>query len=96
MRRSEPLKLDRVIQQMIDRTGLREEYERRTVESLWPDVVGRNIASYTRRVVLRERVLHVEIVSAALKEELSFMRDDLVRHINEAAHRDAIDAIIIH
>lgn len=96
MKRSEPLRLDEIIRRMIDATGMRPELSRRTVVTEWPDVVGRHIASYTGQIYVRERTLHVHIVSAALKEELGYARDRLVERLNEAVGTEVIDNIIIH
>ena len=87
------MRLDAIIKQMIDATGLRPEYERRAVESLWPDVVGKHIASYTGRIYVKDRTLNVQIISASLKEELSYLRELLVRQHNEAAGADVISSI---
>ena len=87
------MRLDAIIKQMIDATGLRPEYNRRTVESLWPEVAGKHIASYTGRIYVKARTLNVQIISASLKEELSFLRELLVRQLNEAAGADVISSI---
>lgn len=87
------MRLDAIIKQMIDATGLRPEYERRAVESLWPDVVGKHIASYTGRIYVKDRTLNVQIISASLKEELSYLRELLMRQLNEAAGADVISSI---
>lgn len=97
MKRSTPLQLNEIIQRMIDDTGMRNSYERRTVESLWPQIVGQSIAQYTRRVWLDEQgVFHVEIRSAALKEELGYMRENLVNHLNTAYGAEKVKAVVIH
>lgn len=93
MKRVEPIRLDAIIREMIDRTGLRPEFNRRTVESVWPDVVGKHIASYTGRIYVKDRTLNVQIVSAPLKEELSYLCPLLVRQLNEAAGADVISSI---
>lgn len=93
MKRVEPMRLDAIISKMIDQTGLRPEFNRRTVESAWPDVVGKHIASYTGRIYVKDRTLHVQIVSAPLKEELSYLGELLVRQLNEAAGADVISSI---
>ncbi|MCH5221223.1 MAG: DUF721 domain-containing protein [Muribaculaceae bacterium] len=96
MKRAEPLRLDAVIQRMIDATGMRPEYSRQSVVTLWPDVVGKHIADYTGRIYVQNRILHVYIVSAVLKEELGYVRDQLVDKLNEAVGQNVIDSIIIH
>ena len=81
---------------MIDDTGLRPAMQRRSVEAMWPEVAGKHIASYTRRVVLDGQILHIYIDSASLKEELGYLRDTLVTQINRLAGRHAVSNIIIH
>lgn len=87
------MRIDAVIQKMIDATGLRPEYNRRSIESVWPDVVGRNIAAYTGRIYVKDSTLHVQILSSALKEELSYIAGSLTAHLNEAVGAEVITAI---
>ena len=97
MKRAIPQSLGDVIQRMIDDTGMREGYEKHNVESLWPTVVGPAIARYTRQVWLDpSNVLHVQIQSASLTEELSYMRDSLVQHINDAYGAPKVVAVVFH
>ena len=96
MKRIEPLRIGEIIQQMIDATGMRPSLQRHTVESIWAPTVGKHIASYTGRIYVEGRALHVYIVSAVIKEELSYMRDMLVEKLNEAVGADVIDTIIFH
>lgn len=90
------MQLGQIIEKMFDDTGLRPALEQRSVEAMWPGVVGKHIASYTRRVHLEGRTLHVYIESAVLKEELGYLRDTLIAQINRLAARKAVDNIIIH
>lgn len=96
MKKTDPMLFDDVLREMIEATGMRPELERHSIEAVWPHVVGPHIAAYTGRKFVRDRIFHVYIVSAPLKEELSFMRETLVKSLNEAAGADVIDAIIIH
>lgn len=66
------------------------------MESVWPQVVGKDIALYTGRIFVRDTTLHVYITSAPLKEELGYARDLLVKRLNEAVGAEVIDSIIIH
>lgn len=96
MKRTEPLQIGQIIQNMIDATGLRPELERRTAVNIWPDVVGKHLASYTGRIYVKEDVLHVHISSAVIKEELGYAREQLVDKINQAVGEDVIKQIILH
>ncbi len=90
------MQIGEIIDRMIDSTGMRPTVEKLNVESVWPAVVGPSIMAYTRRVWLDGKTLHVQLSSAALKEELGYMRDTLVKYINDTLGRKAVVAVIIH
>ena len=52
--------------------------------------------SCANRLYVKDSTLHVYIVSAPLKEELSYARDRLVEKLNEAVGKHVIDAVVIH
>ncbi|MBD5215390.1 MAG: DUF721 domain-containing protein [Bacteroidales bacterium] len=93
MKRSEPMRIGEVITQMIEATGLRPELNRRSIESAWPTVVGKHIAAYTASVRVVERTLYVDVRSASLKEELMYLRELLVKQLNEHVGASVIDRI---
>lgn len=96
MKRTDPVLFDDVFNEMIEATGMREKLQQHSIEAVWPRVVGDHINSFTGRRFVKDRVFHVYIVSAPLKEQLSYMRDALVKSLNEAAGADVIDAVVIH
>ena len=95
MKRRETRPLGAIIENMIDATGLRPQYQRHSIEAVWPQVVGKHINDYTGRIYVEGTVLKVHIVSASLKEELSYLRPLLVRQLNEAAGAEIINDIKI-
>lgn len=96
MKKTEPMLFDDVLRQMIEASGMRPKMQAYAIENAWSGVVGDYIASFTGRRYVKDRVFHVYVVSAPMKEQLSYMRDALVKALNEAAGEDVIDAIIIH
>lgn len=96
MIRKEPKPLGEIIDDMFARTGLMPEFKRQSLAAAWATVVGPNIAAYTRQAVVRDRTLHVYVASAALKEELGYVREALVPRLNDAVGDDVITNIVIH
>jgi len=97
MKRREAKSVGEIIEEMIAATDNTVVYDRQRVCYLWAEVVGPAINRYTSRRYIDERgVMHVHITSAALKNELSYLRDTLVRQLNQAAGKDVISAIVIH
>jgi predicted nucleic acid-binding Zn ribbon protein len=56
-------------------------YELRLKED-WPSIVGEMIAKYTRNVLLVEKTLIIYTDVAALKQELLYSKDELIKTIN--------------
>ena len=61
----------------------------------WEKVMGAVIAKYTKKIHVENRVLYVEISSAALREELSYGKSKMVKMLNEEAGGNVIDEIIL-
>ncbi len=96
MKRKYPQSLGSILKELIEATGLKPELERKSIESVWPEIVGPHIAAYCKDVKVKGSTLHVTVTSASLKEDLSYMRDLLVPKLNEYAHQEIIDSIILH
>lgn len=56
-------------------------YELRLKEE-WPSIVGEMIAKYTRNILLVEKTLIIYTDVAALKQELLYSKDELIKTIN--------------
>jgi predicted nucleic acid-binding Zn ribbon protein len=56
-------------------------YELRLKEE-WPSIVGEMIAKYTRNVLLVENTLIIYTDVAALKQELLYSKEELIKTIN--------------
>lgn len=96
MKRSEPLRIDTIIDMMRQRVAADPDTRRQYLCALWPEVVGKHISSYTSSVRIEGRRLHVYLQSASLKEQLGYMREALTRQFNNAAGENAIDNITFH
>lgn len=77
--------LDEVLQKLLRDEGFETPLkERRLIES-WDTVAGPIAARYTGDKYIRNQVLHVKITNPALKADLSMMRAQLVKRLNETA-----------
>lgn len=93
MKRLEPESIGDVLRQTLQEQGMTEHlYETRAV-SLWPSVIGEDIASMTGRPVVNNGLMTVYVRVASLRQELNMCRSNLARHINEALGREVIKEI---
>ena len=66
--------------------------QRRLIES-WDEVAGEIIAKYTTEKYIRNQDLCVHIENPALRSEVSMMKTDLIRKLNNAAGGQVIREI---
>jgi predicted nucleic acid-binding Zn ribbon protein len=76
-------KVSDLLTEVLGSMGLREGYEEYRLSQAWPEVVGRMVASRTKSIHFADGVYYVSIDSPAIRSELSFMRSELVRRLNE-------------
>lgn len=61
----------------------------------WETLMGPAIAKYTRKIYIDNRILYVELNSAALRQELSYGRSKMVQMLNESAGQQVIDDVVL-
>lgn len=83
------------LQKMAARYKLEEKLEQERVQQAWHAVVGPFCSERTVQVKYKDGVLTVEIVSAALKQELSYARTDIIKKINEHLNAEIVKDIRI-
>ncbi len=66
----------------------------RRVEAMWSEVVGPYVTKLTTKRYVKSRVLHVQITSAPLRNDLMINRSKLVERLNEAVGVNVIDDIV--
>lgn len=96
MKRTDAQSIGDIIDGMMAQTGITDEYARQRLCYLWAEVVGSGINRFTSRRYVEGDVLHVHITSAALKNEISFLRPQLVKRLNDAVGETVISDIMIH
>lgn len=97
MKRTEPKSFAEIFDENMARAGASDTMARHQACFLWPEIVGPGINKYTyKRYVDDTGCLHVYVSSAPLKNELSYMRSQLVEQINKAVGSQALTDIIFH
>lgn len=97
MKRTEPKSFAEIFDENMARAGASDSMARHQACFLWPEIVGPGINKYTyKRYVDDTGCLHVYVSSAPLKNELSYMRSQLVEQINKAVGSQALTDIIFH
>lgn len=82
-----------VIEELINAYRIGDKLSQARVISLWDSVVGKMIARDTTHLYIKNRVLYVKLNSPALRQELGYAREKLIKSLNKAAGTDVIDDI---
>lgn len=61
----------------------------------WGEIVGKTISKYTRNIALNDEVLTVYTDVAALKQELLFGKEQLIKNINEYFQERVVREVIV-
>lgn len=95
MRRSKTTGISELIAAILKQNGIEDKLYENRVLNAWEDLLGRNIAHATKNLYIRDRVLFVIINSSIIRHEVTMLRDDLVKRLNEKAGKLVIDTIVI-
>ncbi|MDR0973159.1 MAG: DUF721 domain-containing protein [Prevotellaceae bacterium] len=94
MRRSKAEPIELLIRQFLRREALEAPLNEHRLLKSWGEVLGPNIASYTKQLNIRNQTLYVSLSSATLRQELMMGRELLVKRLNEKVGATVITDII--
>lgn len=94
LKRSNEQTLSEVLNAFLKTYKLNEGvYETKLIKS-WDRIAGEYVAKHTEKIFIKKRHLFIKISSPALKHELSFAREKLVKALNDSINQSVIDEII--
>ncbi|MCX6280670.1 MAG: DUF721 domain-containing protein [Bacteroidetes bacterium] len=82
-----------VVKEILRRYRLEDHLDETKLIERWPAVCGPMIAAHTS-VRVTDNILFVKVDSAALRQELQFMKETLLTKLNKSAGRDLIKDIV--
>ena len=74
---------------------LEEKITETRIAASWEKVMGKHIAKYTRRIVLKNGVLYVYVESAVMRNELLMARQKIKDMINQETGKDVIEDVVV-
>lgn len=80
---------------MLREFRLKPQLDETRVKMLWEKLMGKTIATYTSNISVRKNVLHLTILSAPLKHELSYSKDKIKSLLNEEMGEEYIKDVVI-
>lgn len=83
------------MREYIDAMHIRRKLKESRLEKQWEELLGKNAASLTSKLYIKDRVLFVHLNSSVLRNELLMMRETLIKRINEKAGEELITKIVL-
>lgn len=86
--------LGSAIKEFLQAYRLEEKFNQTKLIHSWEKVVGKMVANHTKDLHIRNKVLFVKIDSAALRNELNYSRETIIKSLNEEVHADVIEDVV--
>lgn len=95
MKRSNTQPLKEVIQEYLKALKMNQKLREVSLVSNWESMVGRTIAKATKDIYIKDKKLFVYLNSSVIRNELSLIKEPLVKRLNEEAKAEVIDDLIL-
>ena len=93
MSESKPLK--KVIDQLLRAYGYQNQLDEIEITKIYEELVGGMFTKHTKKIFFKDKSLHIKLDSAALKQELSYVKEGLVQKLNQQLGRRVVENIIV-
>ncbi|HEV8537376.1 MAG TPA: DUF721 domain-containing protein [Bacteroidota bacterium] len=94
MRRSSPKPFGNALLSVLDGLGIKGKLTRYEVLERWPEIVGEQIARVTKADHVEGDKLFVKVSRSTWRNELVFLKKDLIKKINAEMRQEIITDII--
>jgi hypothetical protein len=95
IRRTTTRSLQEIIKEFLKENRLDGKLKERELIRNWENVTGKMVSRSTHNIYLKDRTLFVEIRSSVIKNEISMIREGLVKALNDSVGQNLIDEIRI-
>lgn len=94
-RHNDHLSMKDVLKDFVETNKLDKGLNKVHVAEAWEKLMGNGVNNYTTAVDLRGQVLHVQLSSSALREELSYGKQKIIDMLNEELGKEIIKKLIL-
>ena len=94
MKYSNDQSLGSAIKEFLHAYRLEEKFNQTKLLHSWEKVVGKMVAAHTKDLHIRNKILFVRIDSSALRNELSYAREKIVKSLNDEVNAEVIEDVV--
>ena len=94
MKYSNNQSLGTAIKEFLQAYRLEEKFNQTRLVHSWEKVVGSMVARHTKELRIRNKILFVRIDSPALRNELTYSREAIVKSLNDEVQAKVIEDVV--
>lgn len=94
MERKNEKHIGSLLNEFLKSNNLKQSYSEYKIIKNWSLILGKTVDKATKSIYIKDRKLFVKLQSSVLKNELSMMKGDIIKRLNEEAGNEAIVDII--
>ena len=94
-RKYEPQSISKVLDEILESKSLRTGIIHLRINELWHEIMGANITHYIDKIILKRNTLLVSLNSAALRVELSYGKEKIIKMMNKELGSETIKKIVL-
>jgi predicted nucleic acid-binding Zn ribbon protein len=83
------------IRELLHHYHLQSKFDETNLITSWERLLGKPVAKHTKRVFIRNRVLFVELDSAALKNDLNLHKDRILALFTQEFGNEIVKELVI-
>jgi predicted nucleic acid-binding Zn ribbon protein len=95
MERKQEKRIGSLLDEFVKSNNLQKGLAEYRITKAWNELLGKRVALATKSLYIKDHKLFVSLHSSVLRNELSMIKDDLIRRLNEAARAEVITDIVI-
>lgn len=95
MRRSKTITIAEAVKDYLKEMNLEGKLREINLIGSWEEMVGKAIASRTKKVYIKDGILYVHLSSSVVRSELLMLREALREKLNERAGTEVIKDIVL-
>ena len=94
-REKESFSVKDLMKNFIQENNLSKGMQKLKAEEAWTKLMGNGVKNYTESVELKNKTLIVRLKSSALREELSYGKEKIIKMLNEEIGDEVISKLML-
>ena len=95
MKRNNTQPIGEILKEYVDAMRISSKLKQSRLKDQLEKMLGKNAASLTKKLIIKNKVLYVYLDSSVLRNELLMMRETLIKRINEMAGEELVTKIVL-